>query len=144
MLIHEFVLADKIISYKQIKDYYHVSINDDIILYMKDSFAWIPTFWNSFDNKKISLNYYGVTIFRDEGIAVLKSIMSAWKQLFANAPNHFAITGSYTSIEGEEISSGKYEKIQIKKENIIQMLTKMINLCEQAINEKVFIIHFGI
>ncbi len=68
MLIHEFAEYNSIdiakhISYNQLNEKRYITISDDTILMHNSTFLkTINTHWNTIDNLKNGLNYYGISI----------------------------------------------------------------------------------
>ena len=58
-------------------------LEDNLILYMIDSFEWIKTLSELENNKeKYGLNYHGITYFKGESITKLKNIILHWINIF--------------------------------------------------------------
>lgn len=149
-LTHEFVLIER----KKIDEpsYYlftegmdQVEIHDDLILYIMDSLRWIPTSNAAIRSAPLDFGLYvhGVTLIQNEGARLLRDICLGWAALFSHAPEEIVLTGLYTEVEGTE---GFYEKITVSKESIIQDLTSLATLADQAASqsEHYCILHKGI
>ena len=138
-LIHEFAIKKKNKKDIDVKDLDQkkTKINDDLLLYISDSLLWIETKWN---DKKLGqgINYYGITIFRKNGILKLSRILECWISLFENAPKRFVLQGSYN------LEDGGFEDVGCDKRVIIEELQNLVDLCQVAIKEEEEIIHFGI
>ncbi|MFC5647545.1 hypothetical protein ACFPYJ_00060 [Paenibacillus solisilvae] len=123
-----------------------VQIQDDLILYMMDSFKWIRT-TNPFNDETIyGLFYHGISLIDFEGAITLNSITQAWYNLFLSAPDIVKLTGGYYTIEGEPEIPGQYEIITFNKKDILSRLNKLNELSNRAKNseDKFQIIHYGI
>lgn len=137
-LVHDFAIISKEYDELEIlRDMKKVSIPDDIILYMSDSLKWINSYWNGKEYKE-SLNYYGYSFISGEDLNKLAHIVNIWKELFSLAPDTFFITSEYI------LNEKRYEKISIKRKEIVSLLSEWRNLCKEAIEDDCNIIHRGI
>lgn len=138
---HKFKVADLIenMTFKDVESADGIKINDYIIQYIGDSLEWLNTSWNQLDYKNTGLNYYGVTFIIDkENILKMKEILTSWNSLFNNAPLEFTISADYNT---DELM---FEKIEMKKSEVISEIKDVITLCDQALKEDKILIHFGI
>ncbi|WP_338982949.1 coproporphyrinogen III oxidase [Fusobacterium nucleatum] len=131
MLVHDF----RILEEKE-----QVCIEDNLILYIIDTLKWVDTFSSLKTNKETKgLNYHGVTYFKGDSIRKLKNIIFYWKELFNIAENKFELRGIYYNTERK-----KYSKNRYTKREVIEILEKLINLCDRAEKENKIIEHQGI
>ena len=131
MLVHDF----RILEEKE-----QVCIEDNLILYIIDTLKWVDTFSSLKTNKETKgLNYHGVTYFKGDSIRKLKNIIFYWKELFNIAENKFELRGIYYNTERK-----KYPKNRYTKREVIEILEKLINLCDRAEKENKIIEHQGI
>ena len=131
MLIHDFGLvgAEK-----------EVHLDDNLILYIIDTLKWVKTFSKLENNiEKNSLNYHGITYFKDEGIKKLKNILLHWKNIFNLGENVIELEGIFYNSQKKRNSKNKYNK-----KYIVESLEKLIALCEKAEKENKIIKHWGI
>lgn len=138
---HKFKVVDLIenMTFKDVESADGIKINDYIIQYIGDSLEWLNTSWNQLDYKNTGLNYYGVTFIIDrENILKMKEILTSWSSLFNNAPLEFTISADYNT---DELM---FEKIEMKKSEVISEIKDVITLCDQALKEDKILIHFGI
>lgn len=120
-----------------------VSINDDFINYISDTLAWIKSRGPSDAFHGFGLDVYGYTIIRDkESLNTFRNIISSWKELFLNAPPEFIITGNYGWEAGSD--KGRYEKISVTRNELIESLSKLIEVIDTALETNQCVIHFGI
>lgn len=121
-----------------------VPLHDDFIIYFADSFQWLDSFNPSTNTPQKSLCYHGYTLFDQKTVKKFKKILTAWHSLFKNAPPNFSLTGSWTEIIGEE-NSGKYEEINVNRNDLLNRLSRLIQLCEMVEqNDKLVLLHGGI
>ena len=131
MLVHDF----RILEEKE-----QVCIEDNLILYIIDTLKWVNTFSSLKTNKETKgLNYHGVTYFKGDSIRKLKNIIFYWKELFNIAEKKFELRGIYYNTKRK-----KYLKNRYTKREVIEILEKLINLCDRAEKENKIIEHQGI
>jgi hypothetical protein len=138
---HKFKVVDLIenMTFKDVESADGIKVNDYIIQYIGDSLEWLNTSWNQLDYKNTGLNYYGVTFVIDkENILKMKEILTSWISLFNNAPLEFTISADYNT---DELM---FEKIEMKKSEVISEIKDVITLCDQALKEGKILVHFGI
>ena len=114
-----------------------VDVSDEFINYIKDSILWIDSLWNEKTYNK-GLPYYGRSIISKDEILKLKSILNAWRKLFALAPEKVSLTGGFL------IEEMKYEKIIYKKNELLETIDQLIQLCNKAEELKTDILYEGI
>lgn len=123
-----------------------ISIHDDIIQYINDTLRWIPSINPAMNCEKgFGLNNYGITLFDKEGAEVIVKISKSWADLFSNGPSMLKLTGNYgwvTNTKG--IEEGKYEVIDVCRDNLIESFRKLQLFSEKVISDKYFIFHHGI
>lgn len=146
-LVHDFLLleGEELLDPNLKKNRDVVEIDDDIILYINDSLKWVPQAQNAYLNeKKYGLNYYGFTYFDKDGVEILYQILKAWSDLFKNSPPKLKLTGQYYWLEGENINSGKYERIELDRDTVIEKFQKLMAFAEKVMNHDYELVHFGI
>ena len=117
-----------------------IYISDDLISYIFDTLNWIDTFSDlKTSDTENGLNYHGVTYFKGDNIKKLKKIIFYWKELFNIAEKKFELMGIYYSPKRK-----KYLKNRYSKEEVIESLENLINLCDRAEKENKIIEHRGI
>ncbi len=114
-----------------------VTLDDIIILYIKDSLNWIRTTWASGLYKE-SIDYYGQSIISGEDLSKLLCIIAAWMSLFDLSTSDTELTGDFLIDEQE------YERVKIKKENLLKQLSGLHCLCKEAIENNHSVLHIGI
>ena len=116
----------------------YASLSDNIFIYIKDSLDWIHSNWCGSQISK-GLSYSGFSYIEDiSDIKHFEKIIIYWKELFELAPDEFYITGDYL------LDDNKYEKILIKKFDVIMELSNLISICQKAIKTQGKILHNGI
>ena len=113
-------------------------IHDDILRYFNDYFNWIKMYNPS---KKEQINgfcYWGITIIKNENIKELKILINSLINIFLNSPDNFTLTGYYN------LKNKIYDKININRNKLLEILNKFILLIEKVINNGGYILHYGI
>lgn len=114
-----------------------VCVPDYFMQYIWDSLQWICSVWNG-ETQKEGLSYYGFSIIEGQEIKKLMCIIGQWKELLQLATDQFYLTGNFL------IDEDKYEKIQLDKHDVIEVLSLWEYLCKSAIEKKAKILHNGI
>jgi len=117
------------------------NIHDDIIQYILDSLKWIPTTNPSIPDKGYGLNNYGITLIEKEGIFQMQKIFEAWIELFSNAPDITILTGNY---EFKENGKGRYQKIKISKQKLLDDFSKIVAFSKLSFEKDYYVVHYGI
>lgn len=137
-LTHEFAVIEKGSNINCIdKSMDMVVVSDKVILYIKDSLDWIDTYWNGKTKRNKGLNYYGYTKIRGQDIEKLKNILDAWIMLFDAALEQFILKGDYLIEENE------YERDLYLKSELLQQLQSLRDMCIEAMNHDMDILHEG-
>ena len=157
-LNHEFILVksekdNK--SYFDFNDYYSegeayvvldkVSVHDDIIAYLLDSFNWCDSILPDGNKKRdyMGLARFGVTEILNT--VKFREIIDNWIRLFSSATETFALTGEFEYPNGD-ISEGEYNRIEVNQASLISKLTAISNMCRlHSENESgTHFVHLGI
>lgn len=114
-----------------------VEVPDYFMNYIKDSIFWITSLWNG---KKLNngLPYYGESLIEGREIAKFKTILEKWRQLFSLASEEINLTGNYL------IDEMKYERIICTKSELLEIIDKLIQLCNKAEMMKIAVVYEGI
>lgn len=123
-----------------------LSIHDDIIQYIGDTLAWIPSInpCNSY-KKGFGLNNYGITLFDKEGAEVILKLAKAWADLFSIGPNILKLTGNYSCIKIKSgIPERKYNLLEVDRDELVENFRKLRLFSEKVISGDYLILHLGI
>jgi hypothetical protein len=119
----------------------YIEIHDDLLRYFSDMFYWI----NMYNPAKKELNngfcHYGVTAIKGKDIDTFRKIIIAIINLFKYSPKNITLTGNFCLTND---NNGNYEKIKITKEELVEKLTGIKNLANNAIKNNGYILHCGI
>lgn len=137
-LVHKFTVISRESTETNITDQMDfIEISDELIRYINDSLNWIKSIWNGKEEKE-GISYYGFSVIKEGELLKLINIIENWKQLFQLVTNEFLITGSFLPEEN------KYEKIYVKKEELLEILDSWIKVCRKALTGNGKILHNGI
>lgn len=122
-----------------------VQLHDDILRYLGDSLAWIPTHNPARDEPGMGLCMYGPTVIFAEGARVAAAVFSTWARLFSFGPRSLDLTGAY-GWQGDDPSSGHYERIRVERDVLCERLGHLVRLTEQvaAGTGELYLLHYGI
>src|SRR3954464_7890116 len=115
-LLHSFYLVNlDQYDYWSFQNFYHQEttnfLHDDVVHYMEDSLKWIRCYSPAVKTELQELrglDFYGVTVIKEDGARAAKQIFSAWAELFSQGPEILSLTGPWGWIEGEPPESGRY------------------------------------
>ena len=149
------LLKEHQVNYEESFDYINskkqILLPDDLILYMKDTFVWIPSIdprclETSLESQDFGINYYGATIINKKGAKIFGNIIRAWIDLFTNAPTHLKLTGVWIENVNDDgtDSGGYYKTITLRRDAVIKTLKILIDYADRTISGEYFILHFGI
>lgn len=152
-LEHEFFLVPNSVSYQELIRGSEInpviidSINvpDDLIQYIADSLNWIPCKNPaiSMTKEETGINYYGVTLFDQTSVATMKSIFMAWHSLFSNSPEKMELTGEFV-VSSKRNILGEYDHLIFSKDDVLELLERMLSLIARLEEEDLFLYHLGI
>jgi hypothetical protein len=147
---HKFFFVQKEVDYSAYREYYKmepdVIIHDDIIRYIRDSILWVPSIQLSYSHQKKSygLYEYGDNIIDINGSEIFYGVVSAWKDLFSQAPETFEITLSVMcDHEGVAKYPIEFRKISIQRDILIDNLQKLSNHAKKTTDGEGYILHLG-
>lgn len=137
-----------------------VHLHDDLMRYMADSFHWIPSFNVARKKKELlpsqGFHFYGPTIIRAEGAAVLEKVLSAWASLFSCGPELLELTGSFMYEHPPEISDdgitvlaiddASYSRLAFPRDQVVARLNRIIRFCQKVRQkpDEFYILHLGV
>lgn len=135
-------------GYSASPDYasYVVSIHDDLIQYIQDTFNWVPSINPGMNYEKgYGLCNYGVTLFDKEGAKVILKLAKAWGDLFSNGPTTLRLTGNYCwSTNKQGIQESYYDILEVDRDELVEKFRKLQFLSEKVIAGDYLILHQGI
>jgi hypothetical protein len=132
-----------------------VSIDDEVLKYFVDTLEWIPTFNPAKNEQGNGLNLWGPTIIAQRGGVLFHHIFATWAQLFTYGPEHFQLQGCFEwnwpfdtpehLMNEEDLRTiGRYIRLKVERERLVQQLTTLAQFGEQAATGRFFILHLGI
>lgn len=136
---------------KLIIDYYNgdrnniekeVEVEDDIILYMLDTFKFIKS--SNVSGKLIQgIDYYGYSIFEGKEALKAKNIFESWRNIFKEGEEEFELTGEFTWIE-DKVFDGEYRKMFFNKALVLEVLRDLVNIYDIGSKGECKVLHLGI
>lgn len=153
-LKHEFFVVNGDFDFNNKYEWYRTNryiwkgkaeVSDDDIQYLMDFLNWVPSYNPETKQNGKGLNYYGTTVFNEEGIRKLLSILNKWLGLIEEAPEIFSLKGE-TVWEEEDDGEGYWKQTRNRKKRRAMQtkLENLIVLAEKASKNNHIIIHFGI
>jgi hypothetical protein len=147
---HNFFFIKGKIKYSTFHEYLNVEsdaiLHDDIIRYIRDSFQWVPSIQVSLPYKRetYGLHEYGINIISSNGSEIFYNVISAWKDLFSQAPQTFEINlGVLCDHEGIAKYPIEFRKITIQRDLLLENLHKLSECAKKAANGEGYILHLG-
>ena len=148
---HDFLLLSQtecdFSDYMQfINDPRAIHVEDDLIRYMADTLAWIPTHNPSTNEFHYGLCTHGPTVIHTDGASSAAAIFDAWATLLDCAPATTNLTGGWSTIEGDPPGTGQYEQIDFARDEAVPKLRLIADYAKQIVetNGDYFILHSGV
>jgi hypothetical protein len=131
-----------------------IEIHDDLLRRFHDYFCWIETYNPYLKEFSRGFNYHGLTAICNGGLVCFGKLIDSLLDLFENAPENIILTGDY-SHPNEGIPSdpsdfyhylhkGFYEKIEIRKEELLRIFGCLKSMTDRAIISNGYILLLGI
>ena len=150
-LNHDFLLLDR--STDPVESYGHhihsseaLLLHDDLIHYMLDALAWVPTEnpATQGDGNGMGLNLYGPTVISQRGARKFQEVCSAMAMLFAAGPKTLKLRGLY-SWDGDDPASGGYERLSVGRDEVVGKRSNLASWTETAGSSPgAYVLHLGI
>jgi len=160
-LNHKFLLVDREIDGEwELTRFVHdprwTLMHDDLVRYMLDTLAWIPTFNPSRRERMSGLCMWGPTIIDEQGAAIAARVFQSWADLFAAGPSAPILTGGYTWIVDQDLPGpgtgtlsepvGRYEKFSIDRDEVVGVLHRLAHCSMQVQSAagRLYLLHHGV
>lgn len=130
-------ITDKFYSKDNMENIEFIKLSDDILLYLFDTLKLIKTTWPNGETHN-GLDYCGFSIIFGEELKKAKIILESWHAIFQQGDNELNLKGEFL------INDECYEEIHVNKNEIIEKLSKLIDLIHKAYKEGNYILHLGI
>jgi hypothetical protein len=121
----------------------YIEVDDDLIQYVMDSLNWIPSYNPSKTESGFGLNYYGITLIRQDGALVAKNIFNSWADLFSHGPDVLELRGSF-SWEDDNLESGSYETLKFARNDLVGIFRKLALYAEEVLIGELNLLHLGL
>jgi len=152
-LAHEFCLVPASVNYferimsgeKSADTIDFIAVPGDLIQYIMDSLSWIPSKnpARSMTKEEKGINYHGITLFDQTSAAVMKNVLAAWHTLFTNSPEKLELTGGFVVSSRKNIV-GEYERLIFNRNDVLEVLERLLSMIERLEEENLFLYHLGI
>lgn len=161
-LDHDFLLRDREIdgeylSPGYIRDPRAIHLHDDLVRYMEDTLAWIPTFNPARREPHRGLCMWGPTVIEAEGAAVAERVFRTWADLFAVGPPTLALTGGFSWAADEDrvlppeaaratALVGGYDRLEFDREVVVGVLRQLADYARQvqSAGGRLYLLHQGV
>lgn len=162
-LNHDFLLLDRDIDgewalTRFIDDARSIHLHDDLLRYMGDTLAWIPTFNPARREAHLGFCWWGSTVIGVEGAATAERVFRAWAELFSLGPPVLALTGAFSWVEedhvplpgglerAESLAKGAYSKLEFDRDEVVSVLRQLAEYAShvRSTDGRCYILHNGV
>jgi hypothetical protein len=160
-LDHDFLLLDRETDGEwEVGRFLHaprsVQLHDDLVRYMADTLAWVPTFNPARREPHKGLCMWGPTTIEAEGAAIAGRVFRAWADLFALGPPVLVLTGNFSWVaegeaphsEAEQVTplEGGYDRLEFDREVVVGVLRRLAEDCERVrlAGGRLYLFHHGV
>jgi hypothetical protein len=159
-LQHDFLLLDRDTDGEwELGQFHHdpraVHLHDDLVRYMGDTLARVPTVNPARREPHRGLCMWGPTLIEAEGAAVAERVFGLWAELFAVGPPVLALTGSCSwpasdddPPAGERVTQleGGYDRLQFDRDEVVGVLRQVAAWCGRVRSGggKLYLCHLGV
>ncbi|WP_429950672.1 hypothetical protein [Enterococcus sp. AZ101] len=77
-------------------------------------------------------------MFNEEGTKKLLQLIVSWQQVFNNSPEKFELSTEFIA------EDGVFYKEKVEKQVLLSKLSNLENLCREALEREMLLVHFGI
>lgn len=158
-LQHDFLLLDRDTDGEWEPGRFHhdpraVHLHDDLVRYIGDTLAWVPTVNPARREPHHGLCMWGPTLIEAEGAAVAERVFGLWAELFEVGPPVLSLTGSYSwpasddPPGGERVTQleGGYDRLEYDRDEVVGVLRQVAAWCGtvRSGGGKLYLCHFGV
>ena len=150
MPTHDFlILAEKDGDYsdylRHINDPTAIKLDDDLVLHMLDTLAWIPSInpANPDDWQGHGLNHWGPTVINKSGAGKAGRLFRAWAALWQEGPETLELTREFERAERDS-STGRHAVITTHRDSVVKCLIELAALADEAASGRSYILHLGV
>lgn len=159
-LDHDFLLLDRAVDGEwQLSRFHHdpraIHLHDDLVRYLQDTLAWIPTTNPARREPHQGLCMWGPTLIEAEGAEIAERVFDGWAQLLAAGPPRLVLRGAFswaaeqdsppTSERVTQLAGG-YDRLEFERDEIVGVLQQLADWCRQvrAGAGQLYLYHFGV
>jgi len=120
-------------------------IHDDLLSYINDTLKWIVCYNPANKMEKlIGLNWYGPSVIKQDGAALVKQVFENWASLFASGPPILNLTGNYAW--RHEQRQGAYAVLEFDRDQTVKTFRTLASYAKRVLdsNDELFLLHLGI
>jgi hypothetical protein len=135
-LNHDFLLLDRDSDgewdlLRFIHDPRALHLHDDLVRYMGDTLAWIPTVNPARHEPQWGLCMWGPTLIETEGAVIAERVFGMWADLFAVGPPVLSLTGSFSWAASDDVPpagervtqlKGGYDRLEFDRDGVVSAL----------------------
>ncbi len=123
-----------------------VELHDNLLHYMGDSLAWIPSLNPSRNTEQTGLDYWGITIIGRPGARIACNVFTSWANLFSLSPPVLKLTGFYQLGSNDTSEGGAYERLQFSRDETVTVLRAIASMCQRVADGdgSEHVLHLGI
>jgi hypothetical protein len=159
-LNHDFLLLDRERDgewelMRFIHDPRAVHLHDDLVRYIQDTLAWIPTINPARGEPHRGLCMWGPTLIEVEGAVIAGRVFGGWAELFAIGPPVLALTGGFSWAASDDAPpvgeratqlEGGYDHLQFNRDEVVSVLRQLTGWCEQVRSGtgRLYLYHCGV
>jgi hypothetical protein len=120
-------------------------VHDDLLRYMRDVLAWVPTLNPATRKYGHGLNFYGPTVILADGAYLAEDVFRAWAHLFSLGPEELVLTGPWTTVE-DHSREGNYSLLRLPRAAVVATLERIADDCRRVGDSvgRFFLLHIGI
>ncbi|WP_425618510.1 hypothetical protein NA78x_002217 [Anatilimnocola sp. NA78] len=165
-LDHDFLLLDRQIDGEPPRagifhDSRAIQLHDDLVRYLGDTLAWIPTFNPSTQQSQRGLNMWGITVIERAGADCAERVFRTWAQLLACGPSVLQLTGCYgwgqqiadpvsaeipqRNFDSQQLEGG-YDALEFDRQAVVSTLQQLADYAAlvRDSNGRLYLYHCGV
>lgn len=131
---------------KFVNDPRAVRLHDDLVGYIWDTLAWLPSYNPAKKESVTGLCRWGPTIIAADGAATACRIFAAWADLLGAGPPLLRLDGEWTYIENETPNEGRYERLEFDRDETVARFRLLSRFAEEVTGSghDLYILHLGV
>jgi hypothetical protein len=160
-LDHDFLLLDREtdgewVLTRFVHDPRALRLHDDLVRYMADTLAWVPTFNPARREPHKGLCMWGPTIIDADGAPIAERVFRAWADLLVLGPPVLALTGNFSWVaEGDAPLSDAervtplergYDRLEFDRDEVVGVLQQLVQYSDRvrSAGGRLYLLHQGV